>query len=611
MPNNINWISFLDFSGGENVDADADNLAENEVATCENIDLSINGGFKSRLGCGVLNSTSYGEQVEQLFEWKKYDGSVQLMAKIGNTLYLVDGSGNTTLVKNLSSSSPRKIWWFSFQTNLYFGDGTDFYYYNETTVYSVEAEAPTAAPTLAGSGTGTLSGLYSGKVTFVNEAGNESQPSPAGSTGTLSNALQINWSNIPTGPANTVSRKLYRTKGDGSYYYLVATISDNTTTTYTDTTKDSGLTEMINIPEYISEIQKCRMATYHDKSYRWFFAGNPDNPTALFWSKSNEPTVHEGTAVLYPVQGMGAITALAQHGDALIVFYQYGAYIWRGIDPATDAIWTKIPIPEGTESPYSIVLTPSSMTYLGRGGLWMLPPQILNYQVAMEASGSLVPNIAYGKQVKTITSISSLPYACSVYVPETGYLMMAYTKTAGSGRNDRVLICRWGANAFWHYTGWIVNDWCLRANGDLLFASENYIMKANTGTNDNGAAIEQIIKCKKTAAGAGNNYKVLGKMLINAAQRSEASTVDVEIKSEDSSLTKEEITLNEVTTWSGKWSGAWGAPAELTSIEINFDSPLTGKRFQVIFSNDRKDEAITIYNYSLGHVAKRPIGKRV
>jgi uncharacterized phiE125 gp8 family phage protein len=46
---------------------------------------------------------------------------------------------------------------------------------------------------------------------------------------------------IPLGGALVTSRKLYRTAAGGSTYLLLATIADNTTTTYTDNIADSSL----------------------------------------------------------------------------------------------------------------------------------------------------------------------------------------------------------------------------------------------------------------------------------------------------------------------------------------------------------------------------------
>ena len=98
--------------------------------------------------------------------------------------------------------------------------------------------------TLIATGTGNINnGTHSYKVTFVNSAGETS-------LGTVSNTVtvdasnkQVNLSSIPVSSSNSVTaRKIYRTKAGGSTYFLLTTISDNTTTTYTDNTADANLT---------------------------------------------------------------------------------------------------------------------------------------------------------------------------------------------------------------------------------------------------------------------------------------------------------------------------------------------------------------------------------
>lgn len=64
---------------------------------------------------------------------------------------------------------------------------------------------------------------------------------PTASITTTSGNQAVNLSNIPTGPAPTSQRNLYRTKVGGSTFFLLATLADNTTTTYADTTADASL----------------------------------------------------------------------------------------------------------------------------------------------------------------------------------------------------------------------------------------------------------------------------------------------------------------------------------------------------------------------------------
>jgi hypothetical protein len=55
-------------------------------------------------------------------------------------------------------------------------------------------------------------------------------------------AGQVTVSNIGTGPTGTVSRRLYRTKRDGSAYFFVGDLGDNATTSFVDNVPDDSLT---------------------------------------------------------------------------------------------------------------------------------------------------------------------------------------------------------------------------------------------------------------------------------------------------------------------------------------------------------------------------------
>jgi uncharacterized phiE125 gp8 family phage protein len=60
-------------------------------------------------------------------------------------------------------------------------------------------------------------------------------------TVTVSTNARVALTEIPTGGALVTARKLYRTKAGLNVFYLLATIADNTTTTYTDNIADASL----------------------------------------------------------------------------------------------------------------------------------------------------------------------------------------------------------------------------------------------------------------------------------------------------------------------------------------------------------------------------------
>jgi hypothetical protein len=110
------------------------------------------------------------------------------------------------------------------------------------TAYTTPA-APTAA--LAGAAGNIDNGTHSYKVSFVTALGDSA-------LGTASNVItvvdktsdgQINLTGIPVSTEiGVISRKIYRTKAGGTTYFLLATIANNTATTYTDNIADATMT---------------------------------------------------------------------------------------------------------------------------------------------------------------------------------------------------------------------------------------------------------------------------------------------------------------------------------------------------------------------------------
>lgn len=130
----------------------------------------------------------------------------------------------------------------------------------ERILYPLQAYGSQFAPPSAGTsatavtGTGLGLGTYQYAVTFLSQAG-ETTPSPLVAVTTSSGKQQVTLSSIPIGPATNVvagvagaatnvviGRNLYRTQANGSILFLLATLPDNTTTSYNDVSPDSALT---------------------------------------------------------------------------------------------------------------------------------------------------------------------------------------------------------------------------------------------------------------------------------------------------------------------------------------------------------------------------------
>lgn len=119
------------------------------------------------------------------------------------------------------------------------GSGADFY---------IPSSSMTATAAAGGS---VAVGTYAYRVVFVLDSVQTALSEP--SSVTLSGSdRQVDLAVIPTytGPKTCSARKIYRTTvGGENKYFLVTTISDNTTTTYTDTTVDGSLGAQSDQPD--------------------------------------------------------------------------------------------------------------------------------------------------------------------------------------------------------------------------------------------------------------------------------------------------------------------------------------------------------------------------
>jgi hypothetical protein len=115
------------------------------------------------------------------------------------------------------------------------------YFHNGVAVRISMATAPTTA---LGSGAGSVdNGVHIYSVTFVNALG-ETQRGILSAAATVVDKTangKINLTAIPLGETGTTSRKIYGSVANGVLQYYIATISNNTATTYTVDVADTAL----------------------------------------------------------------------------------------------------------------------------------------------------------------------------------------------------------------------------------------------------------------------------------------------------------------------------------------------------------------------------------
>lgn len=204
---------------------------------------------------------------------------------------------------------------------------------------------------------GTLTGTYTWKVTFTALNGEESDASIASGAIVLS-AQQGTITAVPTGDSRTTGRNIYRKGGSLSSYYLIGSIPDNVSTTFSDNLTDlAALNQAIILagdtvgdePNTRLGNQAVKYPTQHYDRIFWA-SGN-----TLIWSKPLN-------AFAYPADfesdvGDGKdITGIFSMGGELFIIKP--DTIWRlsGTDE-NSFVLSKTLSPVGTDWPFTAVIS--------------------------------------------------------------------------------------------------------------------------------------------------------------------------------------------------------------------------------------------------------------
>lgn len=240
---------------------------------------------------------------------------------------------------------------------------------------------------------------------------------------------KVTLSNIPLGPAGTANRKIFRTEGGGSTLKLLATISDNTTTTYADDIADSSLGATMGAVTDEAPVGKF-IQMYRE---RMFISGDPSEPNRIYYSNVYLPHYIQQTVntdymdvskddndeiVGMPIQ-LGVMCCIKKNNIRKL-------HITTPISGADPATWyADDPISfNGSPAPWSIVQTPYGIVYLG-WDFWYLFDGAKSTPIMDEFDTS---------------EILGTEYSDTVAHWNKGTLLAAYTDAStGSQVHDRVM----------------------------------------------------------------------------------------------------------------------------------------------------------------------------
>lgn len=336
-------------------------IEANESPDCLNV-IFKNGAVETREGYSKFNTTAVGSFVgDGLYTRRANDSSETMCAFWNGLMYTAAGTTFNTVpsaqsvftagVRVASAQDENYIFFCNGNVNPYKWNGTTF------TRHGVPA--PTGTITVGSAnvvGALTASGQYNYKTTYVNSNLVESDVGPISSTFVISSTSgQNTLSVIPIAPQSfgVNQRYLYRTSGTGTTFYRLATLADNTTTTYTDNTPDSSLGAAA--PTDAAPPPKWNTIIYHQSR---LFCNDSANPNYLWYSNLGNPYTFPLASNFIRVgdNTSDLIKSLGVFDNALVVFCETSIWLIYMAD-TTPSNWKTIRINSsfGSKSQYCVL----------------------------------------------------------------------------------------------------------------------------------------------------------------------------------------------------------------------------------------------------------------
>ncbi len=510
--------TLLDFSGGLNT-RDLDSvIRDDELSDVRNFTYDTFGALKIRKGFGKLNQTTIGsDPIKSMGGYYKTGADRETIATSTTDIYKYVPATQSYSSIQSGLTTGLKFGMHQFMDHFYMGNGTDdIQVYDSSDVWDSGYDIPVSGVSAAEGAAGVLENKeYQYYVTYYYADGeSNSNATPTAITPTASH--KVNLSSIPTGGTGTVSRKLYRTEGDGVTFKLLTTINDNTTTTYVDNIPDSGLGADIDIDN--DAVAACKFIVNH-KSRLWC-AGDSNNPSRVYYSKALHPESFPVTN--YWDVGLDdgdEITGIAVNLGALVIFKKYSTWVITGDIPtgsSADMVLENVNPTIGCVSYWTQAHAGNDLLFLTPDlGVHRLHRIILATTETMDTealTNKIDPTIkGLNKSYLVDGHARSYNHKYYLFVADgtstTPDICLVLDLRKIRPEDERTIAWTIYDNYDFSCSAWIIDD-----DGEHLYAgssSEGFSYELETGTNDDGAQIECYATTKYFEMGSFLHEKII------------------------------------------------------------------------------------------------------
>ena len=285
-----------------------------------------NYNFDSIIGCSRINfpnvvyNISGTAGIDGIYEFR-YIGSLGTLVK--ENIVVVDGKViknflGTSVIMYEGLTAGHKCTFAVLNDKLFIANGYDDVLVYDGT-YAYEMGAPLAKNLGAA---GVLTGAYYYAITYEKDGVELVTGAVSNTVNPSSNSITVT---CPIGPADVTDRKLYRTEAGGTQLKLLATLGDNTTTTYVDNIADGSLGA--DIPSINSEAPKPKYITVIHE--RLVGVGVSRRPNYLYYSETEIESLF-ATIGATDISGQGndntGLTGMAEDYDLIVVFSEKRIY---------------------------------------------------------------------------------------------------------------------------------------------------------------------------------------------------------------------------------------------------------------------------------------------
>lgn len=597
--------SRIGFDGGLNNKFDRALLPDNESADCLNV-VYGNGSVETRGGTTKLNTATIGSfAFDGFYVRHTSDGAESMTAWADGTLHVLSGTSLISIPSAVSVyTAGVRVTATEYEDYIFYGNGGSIpYKYNGA--FTRHGVYPgTTTMTVATAATGSvLTGEYIYKYTYVNTNLVESDVGPVTPTFTAAGE-NIALTDIPLAPVSfgVNTRRLYRSETSGTTLKLLATISDNTTTTYDDGIADASLgsaapTDQGVPPNY-------SVAITHQS--RLFFIDPATN--FVKYTEIGNPYVVKATSFRRIGDKTGDIPQGLEIFDNSIVVGCRKS-MWVIYMPSADPTdWQDIRVKTslGTRSPFGMFrfnnrvmfAATTDENFVGYAAIAGQTTEATSTLLTIQASGSefisdkIEPDM-FKVQEAYVKNISATVFKRTAYI--------SLTQGAGELTNNKVWVLDSSIENLSKSQKFTWAPWDGIAAAQLAIyddkiyfadASGNgYVHEANTDTyNDNGVAIDSYYWTKEFSGRKGHENYTKDWRFANLLYEQPGDyymnmNVRLDSDSGDGNISQVDLNPGGALWGTATWGDdLWGGGADEMDKKI-FLGQLTGKRIQFKFSN--------------------------